>query len=362
MATINVDPTKQGERGYRYKMAAAITKVEGSGNGIKTVIVNVTDIARQLSRNVEYLMKFLGNELGVTSKLKDDKWILTGRFEQDNIQQLVFRFISRFVLCGRCRNPETTLFVDEKNTCRLRCKGCGTITEIDPGEKLVNLILKTEKPVRAELSKKKKKDKTKDEKEEATWDSEIRKANDGDDIAPEQRNPVEVLREFLEGNALDSQTYQKVMDMKQDYGLSDRNVVQLVFEACFDDDIIAKNQIVSRASLLNRFLGKDPALYKILIDELQQFCLERKDKEGDVGGLYNKFPVLLILFYKEDVLPKDAIITWHASKPSRSLNKEAQVYFREKVEQFISFLKDEDEDEEGEGEEEETEETVSASP
>ena len=35
---------------YRYKMPAIMAKVEGKGNGIKTVIVNMIDIARSLNR------------------------------------------------------------------------------------------------------------------------------------------------------------------------------------------------------------------------------------------------------------------------------------------------------------------------
>lgn len=50
---------------YCYKIPRFIAKVEGKGNGIKTVIVNVVDIGKALNRPPTYLTKYFGCELGV---------------------------------------------------------------------------------------------------------------------------------------------------------------------------------------------------------------------------------------------------------------------------------------------------------
>ena len=49
---------------YRYKMTTVVGKVEGRGNGIKTVIANVTDVALGLHRDPGEVNKFFGCELG----------------------------------------------------------------------------------------------------------------------------------------------------------------------------------------------------------------------------------------------------------------------------------------------------------
>jgi hypothetical protein len=49
---------------YRYQMPRLQAKVEGRGNGIKTLIVNVTDIGLALNRDAPEICKFFGTELG----------------------------------------------------------------------------------------------------------------------------------------------------------------------------------------------------------------------------------------------------------------------------------------------------------
>ena len=53
----------------RYKMPKIQTKIEGKGNGIKTVLVNVSDVARALDRPIIYLMKYFSFELGAQIKI-----------------------------------------------------------------------------------------------------------------------------------------------------------------------------------------------------------------------------------------------------------------------------------------------------
>jgi len=49
---------------YRYKMPLVFGKIEGRGNGIKTVIPNISDVAMSLHRSPGEVNKFFGCELG----------------------------------------------------------------------------------------------------------------------------------------------------------------------------------------------------------------------------------------------------------------------------------------------------------
>ena len=78
MAEVNIN--RSHDPFYRYKMPKIITKVEGNGNGIKTVIPNLSDIAKALNTKPEYLIKFWGIELGSQPIIYKDenKYILKG--------------------------------------------------------------------------------------------------------------------------------------------------------------------------------------------------------------------------------------------------------------------------------------------
>lgn len=140
---------------YRYKMEPIQTKVEGKGNGIKTVVPNLTVVAQQLERPGSYLIKFFGFELGAQTNIdpKDDRWIINGAHESTKLQDLLDVFIKKFVLCHKCKNPETRVEIkDDRIT--LDCKACGVRSAVDLRHKLSGFILKTQA-----TSKKTKKDK-----------------------------------------------------------------------------------------------------------------------------------------------------------------------------------------------------------
>ncbi|KAL0953278.1 hypothetical protein HGRIS_004528 [Hohenbuehelia grisea] len=144
---------------YRYRMPLLTTKIEGKGNGIKTVVPNMADVARALSRPPAYPTKFFGCELGAQTSFdeKNDRYIVNGAHDANRLRELLDTFIDKFVLCKSCKNPETELVILKAGRSEdiIRdCKACGERTGVDMRHKLTTFILKNP-PVKAKKGKKK---------------------------------------------------------------------------------------------------------------------------------------------------------------------------------------------------------------
>ncbi|KAB8259806.1 domain found in IF2B/IF5-domain-containing protein [Aspergillus pseudonomiae] len=144
MATVNIrrdvtDPF------YRYKMERLQSKIEGKGNGIKTVVVNLNSVAQSLSRPPAYVIKYFGFELGAQANAKptDERWIINGAHDAAKLQDYLDGFISKFVLCKKCKNPETDVIIKDDKII-LDCKACGQRTDVDSRLKLSTFILRNE--------------------------------------------------------------------------------------------------------------------------------------------------------------------------------------------------------------------------
>lgn len=125
-------------------MPLLLTKIEGKGNGIKTVIPNMSDVARALSRPPTYPTKFFGCELGAQTSFdeKNDRYIVNGAHDATKLRELLDGFIDKFVLCRSCKNPETDLIITKQEEIIRDCKACGERTGVDMRHKLTTFIIK----------------------------------------------------------------------------------------------------------------------------------------------------------------------------------------------------------------------------
>ncbi|CAM8936459.1 unnamed protein product [Rhodiola kirilowii] len=157
MALQNIGAGNRDDAFYRYKMPKMTTKIEGRGNGIKTNVVNMVDIAKALARPASYPTKYFGNELGAQSKFDEKTGTshVNGSHDTAKLAGLLENFIKKYVQCYGCGNPETEIIVTKTQMVTLKCAACGFISDVDMRDKLTTFIIK-HPPVQKKGSKDKK--------------------------------------------------------------------------------------------------------------------------------------------------------------------------------------------------------------
>uniref|UniRef100_A0A7N0UMH3 Translation initiation factor IF2/IF5 domain-containing protein n=1 Tax=Kalanchoe fedtschenkoi TaxID=63787 RepID=A0A7N0UMH3_KALFE len=144
MALQNIGAGNRDDAFYRYKMPRMITKIEGRGNGIKTNVVNMVEIAKALARPASYPTKYFGNELGAQSKFDEKTGTshVNGSHDTSKLAGLLENFIKKYVQCYGCGNPETEIIITKTQMVTLKCAACGFISDVDMRDKLTTFIIK----------------------------------------------------------------------------------------------------------------------------------------------------------------------------------------------------------------------------
>lgn len=385
----------KNDSSYRYKMPKLVTKVEGRGNGIKTVIVNMVDVSKALHIDPAYTTKFFGYELGAQSKFstKTERAVVNGKFEASDMQKRLEGFIEQFILCPKCGLPEITMKV--RKEVKIDCAACGCNGLLATKHKLVGYIVKQHKELKAKKKagkegKGKKGKKTKkggddaeedkeDEevveeaqkvkvKKEKVVDAEVVWHTDTSKEAQEERKHQE-FKEMTEGQEDSKAIMEKIIAQAGSVNVEDPVVVLKIF-MLKDPEV---DQVCSELKRLQMSRGLDePQKLKVLLEALLDFTdpknvhlqygqhkeiLKRftKDKkqaliligciEEQVGithaELLPRVALILQQLYDNDVLDEKVLLTWHESPPESSWlsSKEVATIVRARAKPLIDWLK-----------------------
>lgn len=107
---------------YRYQME----KIKFTDQKNKTVIDNFDKVCHDIKCEPKALVDFYKKRLGVSIIYKDGKILLPSNIDKDKINQYLREFIEIYILCEKCKLPETKM-IKEKNSIILSCDGCGFI-------------------------------------------------------------------------------------------------------------------------------------------------------------------------------------------------------------------------------------------
>jgi len=126
-------------------MPKIISQKEGSGNGKKTRIVNMGDVARAIKRPPQYTTKWFGSELGADSSYTNkqgegERSILNGHCDTHVLQTCLDKFLEKYVLCPNCHLPEIDLIV--RKNISAKCMACGWAGDLDNKHKLKKFVVR----------------------------------------------------------------------------------------------------------------------------------------------------------------------------------------------------------------------------
>lgn len=409
MAYVNVNRSNM-DQFYRYKMPSLMAKVEGKGNGIKTVIVNMVEVAKALNRPASYTCKYFGCELGAQTQMdiKNARYIVNGAHESGKLQDMLDGFIRRFVLCPECENPETELHVQSaKGRIGQSCKACGYHGMVDMRHKLTTFILKNP-PTSGEEASSGKKDKKSRRLEKQRGKG---KTNGKDSAVPTSpTNPPPADDDFLETpppptngtvhgdedwSVDTSETAVKdrmkkltdqasALTITSDLEKTSAERVDLFYK--FVEDIktqggasavagslrkikaeAEKLEVMDKAAgilaellytekLLSEIKEYRPIMLLFVVDnrKAQKYLLSAFEiLVGKVHPvLLPKVPHILKAFYDNDLLDEEAILEWADKVHKKHVKKEVAKQIHEKAAPFVSWLRTAEEESSEEEEEE----------
>jgi translation initiation factor 5 len=403
MGSVNVNRSVS-DQFYRYKMPKLIAKVEGKGNGIKTVIANMVEIGKSLNRPPTYPTKYFGCELGAQTQfdLKNDRFIVNGSHDAQKLQSLLDGFIKKFVLCPECDNPETKLLVNQKKqTINQHCIACGYQGMVDMRHKLTTFIVKYP-PVSAPSTggasltavKEKGKSKRKGDKSKKNGDADGSRGDDGsdgdfgsvdkdgsddfdddwgedtsedavakrmedlsngakgmtlnDDMEKTQQERLDIFYEYVKKRKADGKIDgldKEIVAEAERLDIRDKGLLVLL-ELLFNEQML--QQIKQHRILFLRFTHGSHKAQKYLLGGFEQLVKLYRDV------LISKVPHILKAFYDLDILEEEVVIEWAKKVSKKYVSKELAQEIRDKAAPFIKWLQEaEEEDSEEEDDEQE---------
>ncbi|KAF8338179.1 eukaryotic translation initiation factor 5 [Cantharellus anzutake] len=376
---------------YRYKMPSLLTKIEGKGNGIKTVIPNMSDVSRALSRPPTYTTKFFGSELGAQTSCdeKNDRYIVNGAHQADRLRELLDVFIDKFVLCASCKNPETDLVLTKNEDIIRDCKACGQHTGIDMRHKLASYILRNPpkkakktkgthatasnggatggngspdeeggsddeftKKLRAEAAVLPTADQVKVDENDWSLDTSAgavrarqktleasvagltlgEEESEGED--PD--SPYSILGKWVEENRDGSAVgfYKKAEEL----GVERKSkAVQIIAQKLFTDDVV--KELEKFAPLFKKMVTSEKH-QKALMGGIERFV------GADQPELIPLIPKILMVLYQADILEEDFIKQWGTHVSKKYVDRDTSKKVRKASDPFLKWLEEAESDDE----------------
>lgn len=390
-ATVNISGTTPvDDPEYRYKMPTVFGKLEGRGNGSKTVIPNIAEVGLSLHRDPGEVNKFFGCEMGAqtTYNAETGRAIVNGHHTDKVLQQMVHKYIEAFVLCPNCRLPETDYKI-KSGVIWHKCAACGAKEMVDMTHKLTTYILAQDKKAKAdkkkadkkkdkkkgkdgsdsggdEKKKEKKEKKSKDKKKEKKEKKKDKKSKEdksyledavngdkGDGYSDDEAEngpaesvddanamalAVDATKKFLSENPDASPTAisEKVVNEQMASGLKSQDKIHIFISAAFTVDFFKKKQVETHAPTIAKITQGKSVMERHLISACEGLCADKP----------KNFAVLIKQLFDEEVLEEDNILEWAGEGRTdytlESVDEDQRCGMRAEAEPVVVWLQEDD--------------------
>lgn len=92
--------------------------------GKQTMISNFTDVADDLRRDANHLLKYISKEMATSGNVSGHRAILQGKFGNGQLNSRLENYIKEYILCNECGKPDTS-FVTVQGIKNKQCEVCG---------------------------------------------------------------------------------------------------------------------------------------------------------------------------------------------------------------------------------------------
>lgn len=319
---------------YRYKMPKIQSKIEGKGNGIKTVVPNMVEVSKAIGRPPEYPTKFFGCELGsqTTMDSKTGRYIVNGAHDANKLAELLDGFIKKFVLCSSCGNPETVMTLKGKSSEKdiyLTCKACGKTAMVDMTHKLCNYI-RNNPPPSSEFKNQAQASKVKTIGDVGDASSASATAT------PAKSSQEDTSEEFAAYLVNGDHTAVEIALEASKLDIDEERMGLIVVQVLLGENIMTQ---FSKQKALLADLAKSTKAQKGLIGGVERIVGVTKPE------LLPKINGLLKGFYDNDIIEESVILEWHEKNTKKYTgDRDIGAKVRAEANAFVDWLKNAEEE------------------
>jgi len=315
---------------YRYNMPALQLKVEGRGKMIKTVLMNLDHIAKQLERPSDYILKFIGFECNAPVASQNNKYTVGGDRKQEELQKILDIFIDKYILCSQCQNPETNLTV-KKGNILLKCRACGTQTRAEYEHKIRDYIVKKERTQEKYgvfgclFGPTKFYDNFFPKNSCPLYEPHYYRSEKK--VVPTSEDPSEVLHNFWEQKPSKEEILSRAEKIQTQQKWTSDQMLRVVFSSLFDKDILINFD--SKVEIYGLFLNS-PKSQETTLFCIEKLCTLEKSVIPSVASVLEQF-------YNHQLLSAENIKNWF-EHPHPKIDQKLAQQIRNNSTKFVENL------------------------